>query len=178
MFFTNLALSIASPTITKTIVTALPTQWLAFQSLVGCISGSFFGIMWNKENFRTFSIPLFMKLEIGEMIFGIVLAITMCFYFNAWIFAIGSMVFTSIISVWLGRILIAFRSILWVGEKREQYDNNGLLNANISCLIGFLIAAIIPIPLKVALVLWALYCLYNIGWIILYQRNKKLLKDT
>ena len=46
-FLSGLLITYVNPTITKAIVSELPAEWLAVQSLVGSISGLLLGIAWH-----------------------------------------------------------------------------------------------------------------------------------
>jgi hypothetical protein len=60
----------------------------------------------------------------------------------------------------------------------EIYDNNNSIVGGIYCVIGFLFSLLFMPSLKVALFVWAMVCaLDNIGWIVVYQKNKGLLNE-
>lgn len=76
-------------------------------------------------------------------------------------------------------IFIDFHRILYTVEKeREIYDNNQSVIAGLVCIIGFTLALVFMPPLKVAILLWGLCCIIDdIGWIIVYNKNKNALKN-
>ena len=64
-FLSGLLITYVNPTITKAIVSELPAEWLAVQSLVGSISGLLLGIAW-KGKIRKAAIKYFAILAISE----------------------------------------------------------------------------------------------------------------
>lgn len=46
LFISGLLITYSSPVITKSIITALPAEWIAFQSLFSSISALVIGMMW------------------------------------------------------------------------------------------------------------------------------------
>lgn len=71
---------------------------------------------------------------------------------------------------------MVFKTKLWNEEKREIYDNNASMIASLTCIIGFLFALLFMPSLELSLVLWAIACIVDdIGWIIVYIKNKKVL---
>lgn len=110
---------------------------------------------------------------------GILLVLMYCIFVeaNAWVLAVGSLFVTSIVSVWLSRIIIAFKSILFKERDREDYDNNHELVYSIAAFIGSVISLIFNPNLVIALVLWAVATLGDIGWLLVYFKNKNKLID-
>ena len=73
---------------------------------------------------------------------------------------------------------MAFKAVLWQEKERELYDNNISIIGGIVCVIGFSLALLFMPSLKAALFIWALCCILDdIGWLIVYQKNKKQLKN-
>jgi hypothetical protein len=73
---------------------------------------------------------------------------------------------------------MAFKTVLWSDRGREIYDNNQQTVAGIVCVIGFAVALLAMPSLKVALVLWSTSCIIDdLGWILIYIRNRKILKN-
>ena len=73
---------------------------------------------------------------------------------------------------------MAFKAKLWVEKEREIYDNNVSIVSGIVCIIGY-ISALIALPsLKVSLFLWSVCCIFDdVGWLIVYAKNKEVLKN-
>ena len=73
---------------------------------------------------------------------------------------------------------MAFKAKLWVEKEREIYDNNMSIVSGIVCIIGYVFALIALPSLKVSLFLWSVCCVFDdIGWIIVYAKNKKTLRE-
>ena len=72
---------------------------------------------------------------------------------------------------------MAFKVKLWIEKEREIYDNNSIIGG-IVCIIGFTAALLFMPSLKTALFILAICCIIDdIGWIIVYSKNKNTLKD-
>lgn len=170
-------LCIGYATIHKTCVELLPTRYLAFEQLAISFFLILFCTLWKNEKFRKKTLTFFLILSLIEMLSGIILAFSMSIYFNVWIFAIGSLAYTSGISVWLSRAIISFKSVLFKEREREDFDNDSQLYYSVSSLIGFGISLVYPPPLTICLILWGIACLSNLGWITVYMRNKKRLAE-
>ena len=179
MFVSGLLITYAHPTLLKTIISALPAQWLAFESLASSISGLIIGMAW-KGMVRKTLIKWFLYLAIAESLCGFFLGLYLCLVeFNVWIFAIASLIYSTVISMFVGKCIMAFKAKLWIEKEREIYDNNYEIVGGIVCIIGYLFALVLLPPLKVSLFLWALCCILDdIGWIIVYIKNKEILKSA
>lgn len=161
-------------TISKKIISELPAQWIAAQALVSAISGLIIGMIW-KGRVRHAAISKFSLLAIAESTAGFGLGIYLLFQWNTWIFAIVSLLYSTLISNFVGKAIMAFRSVLWQEKEREIYDNNRQIVGSIICIVGFAFSIIALPPLKLAIALWAIGCVVDdIGWIIVYQKNKQL----
>ena len=176
-FVTGLLLTYINPCLTKAIITALPAEWLAFQSLFGSISGLLIGMLW-KGKIRTKIMRWFFWLCVTESIAGFILCMWLCFVeFNVWVFAISSMIYMSFVTQFVYKCIMAFKTVLWKDRGRELYDNNTSIISGIVCIIGFGMALLFMPSLKVALFLWGLCCITDdLGWIITYIRNKRQLQ--
>lgn len=179
MFFSGLLVTYASPAITKEIVSSLPAEWIAFEALFGSISGLLIGILW-KGNLRKKAINYFTLFAISESFIGCLLAMFLIFiYYNVWIFAIVSLIYTSFISIFVGKCIMAFKSKLWNEQGREIYDNNISIVSGIVCILGFGLALVAMPSLKIAIFLWGICCIIDdIGWIYVYFKNKNTLIEN
>lgn len=177
-FLSGLLITYVNPTITKAIVSELPAEWLAVQSLVGSISGLLLGIAW-KGKIRKAAIKYFAILAISESVIGFVLALYLCFIqYNVWVFAITSLIYSTFITEFVLKCIMTFKSKLWIEKDREIYDNNVSIVEGIVCIIGFSCALLFLPSLKVSLFIWGLCCILdNIGWIIVYIKNKNILEN-
>lgn len=178
IFISGLLGTYIHPCLMKEIITALPSEWIAFESLFGSISGLIIGMLWQGK-IRHTAIKLFLILCISESIIGCLLGMYLCFVaFNVWVFAICSLVYTSFISIFISKCIMAFRAKLWIEKDREIYDNNSSIVMGMICIIGFTSALCFMPSLKVSLFLWGLCCVFDdIGWIIVYIKNRNVLKN-
>ena len=159
LLMSGLLITYSKPTIVKVIISELPAQWIAFDSLSMSIAGLLIGIIW-KGNLRKKAINYFLCL----------------ISFNVWIFAIASLIYSSLISIFVGKCIMAFKAKLWIEKEREIYDNNAQIVTGIVCIFGYLLAIIALPSLKLALFLWSICCIIDdIGWVIVYKINKKKL---
>ena len=72
---------------------------------------------------------------------------------------------------------MAFKAKLWIEKDREIYDNNVGIISGIVCIAGYVFALVALPSLKVSLLLWSLCCVFDdIGWIIVYNRNRETLR--
>lgn len=162
------------PTLTKAIITELPAQWIAFQSLVSSMSGLAIGILW-RGTIRRAAIRWFSAMAIAECVCGFCVGMYLAFVsYNVWVFAICSLIYTNLISIFVGKCIMAFKTVLWPESEREVYDNNLSVVTGIVCIIGYLSALLATPGLKASLTIWALCCVFDdIGWIIVYVNNRK-----
>lgn len=178
MFFSGLLATYISPAITKAIITELPAEWIAFESLFSSIVGLLIGIIWQGK-FRHNIIQYFIIFCICECLAGFCVAMYLCFvHYNVWIFAIATLIYGNFITMLVGKCIMAFKAKLWIEKEREIYDNNFSIVGGITCIFGFFMALIFMPSLKVALFIWGLGCILDdIGWIIVYIKNQKILKN-
>lgn len=171
MAISGLLITYSHPVLLKTIVTQLPSEWLAFEALVGSFSGLIIGSIW-RGNLRNKAIKGFIYLAATESLCGFLLGMYLCFIsFNVWVFAIASLIYTSLISMFVGKCIMYFKSQLWNEQKREIYDNNCSIVSGIVCVVGYLFALFAMPPLKVGLFLWGICCILDdIGWIIVVKK--------
>ena len=164
-------------TLSKAIISELPAQWIATQSLVTAIAALTVGLIW-KGRFRRAALSNFFILAIVESTLGFLLGIYLLFYWNVWVFAIVSLIYSTLITNIVGKCLMAFRSVLWTEKDREIYDNNNQVVGSIICITGFALSIVVLPSLKTATFLWAVGCIVDdIGWIIVYRKNQELLKN-
>ena len=179
LFISGLLCTYAAPEFTKVVITALPAEWLAFESLFGALAGLLIGMMW-KGKIRTTAIKYFITFAITESALGFILAMYLCFVnFNVWIMAITTLIYSSFISIFVSKCVMMFKSKLWNESGREIYDNNVSIVGSIFCIAGYTCALFFMPSLEVSLFLWGVACVIDdIGWIIVYQKNKNILQQT
>lgn len=179
LVISGLLITYAHPTLLKVIISELPAQWIAFQSLAASIAALLMGIIW-KGKIREKAIKWFFCLALTESVCGFLLGLYLCFIeFNVWVFAIASLIYTTVISTFVGKCIMAFKAKLWIEKEREMYDNNADIVSGIVCVIGYLFALVALPSLKTSLFLWAICCIFDdIGWLIVYNKNKMILQKT
>ena len=162
--------------IQKEIISSLPAEFLSIQSLWFCISSVLIGVLW-KGTTRQFAIRYFAILALSESVLAFCLAMYLTFVmYNPWIFAIGTLLYQSVISNFVCKCLMCFESKLWQQREREDFDNTNSVVRSIICCLGFGLAIVNMPCLKVAIFLWGCSCILDdIGWIIVYSRNRKLI---
>ena len=178
LVISGLLITYAHPTLVKEIISNLPAQWIAFESLAASIAGLLIGVIWQK-NIRKTAIKYFLFLAITESLCGCLLGLYLCFIcWNVWVFAIASLIYSTIISTFVGKCIMAFKAKLWIEKEREIYDNNVGIISGIVCIIGYVFALVALPSLKVSLLLWSMCCIIDdIGWIIVYNKNKEVLRN-
>lgn len=178
LFMSGLLITYVQPAIVKEVYTNLPAQWIAFESLATSIAGFLVGVIW-KGSVRTIVTKNFLIFAISESLLGCLLGFFLVFvYYNVWIFAVTSLIYSAFITTFVGKCIMVFKSKLWIEKEREIYDNNHSIVVGIVCIIGFSMALLFMPPLNVALIIWALCCIIDdIGWILVYVKNKQQLKN-
>ena len=176
LFLSGFLMTYISPIFMKVVITALPPEWIAFESLFMSVSVFLIGILWQGK-IRENVIKYFIAFCVIETIAGFLLALYLLLVnFNVWVYAIFSLIYTSVITVFVAKCIMVFKTKLWNEEKRETYDNNSSIIASITCILGYLLALLFMPSLEIALCLWAIACIVDdIGWIIVYHKNKKLM---
>ena len=172
----SLLCSYISPVIIKDIYTKLPSEWIAFESLVGSISGFLISIFW-RDTIRRQAIKKFLTLVIGETVCGIlVCAYLLLIDYNIWVLAIAQLIYTTFITSFVCKCIMVFKSKLWNNKDREIYDNNIEIVACLTSILGYLTAIIVELNIYLASFLWGIaYLVDDIGWAIVYFKNKELL---
>lgn len=177
MFVSGLLATYVSPQISKSVITQLPAEWIAFEALFSSVVCLIIGMIW-KGKFRHDIIQYFIIFCICECLAGFIMAMYLVFiHYNVWVLAITQLIYANFICTLVGKCIMAFKAKLWPEKEREIYDNNLSIVSGITCIIGFAFALIIMPSLNVALFIWGLCCIIDdIGWIIVYIKNKQLLQ--
>lgn len=178
LFISTLLITYVTPIFTKVVITSLPPEWIAFESLFASLSIFVISVLW-KGKIRESIIKYFIIFCIIETIAGFLLSLYLLLIeFNVWIYAIFSLLYVSFISILIGKCIMVFKTKLWNFEKREEYDNNTQVISSLTCILGFLLALLFMPSLEMALILWGIACIVDeIGWIIVYSKNKRKLQE-
>ena len=178
LFLSGLLITYVHPAIVKEVYTNLPAEWIAFESLSSSVAGLVVGMLW-KGSIRKGVTKNFLVFAISESVLGCLLGLFLAFvYYNVWIFAIASLIYSAFITTFVGKCIMAFKAKLWVEREREIYDNNQSVILGFVCVIGFSLALFFMPSLKLALVIWGLCCIIDdVGWILVYLKNRETLKN-
>lgn len=158
------------PTITKELVSNLPAEYIAFQALASSICGFIIGVLW-QGGIREKAIQWFIPLALTESIVAFSLGVYLLFVdYNVWIFAIASLLYSCLVTIFISKCIMSFRAKLWEGHNS--------IVGGITCIVGFGLALLFLPSLKVALGLWSISCLFdNLAWCYVYYKNKKSLME-
>lgn len=173
-FLSNLFYSTAYPVVHFTLIKDVGEKIIAFNSIIMCLAGVFFPIIWNKHNnlYRSY----------GQLLFAEVIAYSI----------IGILICTGAISNVAYYLLDTFlfalitKNIICGGNKlramrynsetvREQYDNNSTIVSNFSSLLGFGISFIVTIPVNMAFIFITIgICIDNVFYYKAYKQSLKI----
>ena len=126
---------------------------------------------------RRIAIKQFIILIIFETLCGLCMCIYLVFIeYNVWILAITSLIYTSFVTIFVDKCIMAFKTKLWNNKEREFYDNNIQIILGFVSIIGYTFALLFSPTLNTALILWGIaYLTDDLGWAIVYIINKKTL---
>lgn len=167
-----------APIICKTAISQLPPQWLSFETVWCCIASLIAGMLW-KGSFRKKVIKWFALFASVESLAGFLLGMWLAFVgWNVWVYSIFSLTYISVVSFFITKCAMAFKSKLWNEKSREKFDNTDTIIRNLGLLIGGILAILACPSLKVALVIYGIGCVIDdIGWIVLYLKLRDKLKE-
>ena len=173
MFFSVLFFAYSNPCIVKEIVSNLPTQYLSVESLSICVSTLLIGMIW-KGKTRDVVIRNFTIIATIETIASIVLAFWLLVIgYNVWVLAIASLIYINVISLFVNKCIMAFKSKLFLAKEREDFDNSSSTIHSIAAIIGYIAATFFMPSLEMAILIWSSACVFDdIGWIYIYIKNK------
>ena len=178
MFFSVLLNAYFCPVLFKTTVSALPSQWLAFEGVWCCTVSLLIGMVW-KGNFRKAVLRNFVWFAIIESAASFCLGMWLAFVsWNVWVYAIFSLLYVSLVSLTISRCIMVFKTKVWNEKSRELHDNTASVVRDLALILGGILAIIFCPPLKLALILWGIACVVDdIGWIFTWFKLKDKLKE-
>lgn len=171
-FISNFFYSVSCSIIQFILIKDVGSKIIALNSIIMCLTGALFPILWNK-----YSEKLYRK-------YGYLLGLEAIAYIS-----IATLILTGTITnkayYLLDTLLFALisKNIICGGnklrakrynseDKREKYDNNSTLIANLSSLIGFGISFIFTIPVNIAFILITIgICFDNIFYYKAYRES-------
>lgn len=162
-----------SPTIVKDIYSNLPAEWIAFEALFTSVASLFISMLW-RNKIRQQAIKKFLYLVAAETICGMLLCLYLVVVeYNVWVLAIASLIYTSFVTIFVGKCIMTFKSKLWNNDERENYDNNIQIIGGIVAILGYVTALFFLPSLKTSLILWGVaYLVDDLGWAIVFYKNK------
>ena len=178
MFFSVLLNAYFCPVLFKTAVSALPSQWLAFEGVWCCTVSLLIGMVW-KGNFRKAVLRNFVWFAIIESAASFCLGMWLAFVsWNVWVYAIFSLLYVSLVSLTISRCIMVFKTKVWNEKSRELHDNTASVVRDLALILGGILAIIFCPPLKLALILLGIACVVDdIGWIFTWFKLKDKLKE-
>ena len=168
----------SNPPIVKEIISKLPPEYISFEGFWFCLCSLIMGAIW-KTKTREIAMRYFVWIALFESLGSFIISLYLVFVnYNVWLFAILTLVYSSIITTFIGKCIMMFQSKLWNGKTRELFDNTSSIFRNGIALLGFLIAICFMPSLKVAILLWGVGCIFDdIGWIIVYRKCRDRIID-
>lgn len=163
-----------SPTFIKEYGMQLPAQFFAVESIVCSLSALMVGMIWQGK-LRILSVKWFAHLAAAESVAAFSIAMYLAFLeYNIWLLAVSCIIYTNLISIFVSKCLMTFRSKIWNEEAREIYDNNNSIICNAAALIGYSISLFFLPSVRTSVILWGFTCLLdNIAWCCLYWKKRK-----
>lgn len=173
-FLSNLFYSIAYPVVHFTLIKDVGEKMIAFNSIIMCLTGVLFPIIWNKNKnlYKTYGKLLFL-----EGIAYLIIAILIC---TGVINNVAYYLLDTFLFALISKNIICgnnkLRATRYNSEElREQYDNNSTIISNFSSLFGFGISFIVIIPVNIAFVLITIgICIDNIFYYKAYKQSLKI----
>lgn len=97
----GLLITYSYPMLLKTIISQLPAEWLAFESLAMSVAALVIGAIW-RGWIRRQVIKYFLYFALIESICACLLGLYLCFvHFNVWLFAIVSLIYSTLITTFV-----------------------------------------------------------------------------
>lgn len=165
-----------SPTFIKEYGMHLPAQFFAVEAIVCSLSSLLVGMVWQGKT-RILSVKWFAHLALAESIIAFTIGMYLAFVqYNIWLLAVSCVVYSNLISVFVGKCIMTFRTKIWNEEAREIYDNNNSIIGSMTCLIGYGASLLVLPSVRLSVILWGITCLFdNIAWCCLYWKKRESL---
>jgi hypothetical protein len=94
-------------------------------------------------------------------------------HYNVWVFAVATLLYSSVITNFVCKCIMMFKTRLWQEKSREEYDNTDSVVRSVIMIIGFAVATAFMPSVETAILTWGCACVFDdIGWIIIYSRTK------
>lgn len=163
----------SNPMIVKEIVSKLPPQWLSIEAIWCSAATLIIGIIW-KGRIRSTAIRHFAVFAAAETALSFMLSMFLVFvHYNVWVFAVATLLYSSVITNFVCKCIMMFKTRLWQEKSREEYDNTDSVVRSVIMIIGFAVATAFMPSVETAILTWGCACVFDdIGWIIIYSRTK------
>ena len=164
----------SNPMIVKEVISNLPPQWLSIEAIWCSVATLIIGMLW-KGKLRLVAIKNFALFALAESFLAFTLSMILVFvYYNVWIFAVATLLYSSVITNFICKCIMMFKTKLWLEKSREEYDNTDSVVRSIIMILGFGVATFMMPSLKTAIAIWGTACVFDdIGWIVTYRKTKK-----
>ena len=166
----------SNPMIVKELVSKLPPEWLSIEAIWMSIATLLVGMAW-KGGVRSVALRHFSVFAAVESAAAFFISMFLVFvHYNVWIFAVATLLYSSVITNFVCKCIMAFKTKLWLEKSREEYDNTDSVVRSVIMIIGFAVAALSMPKLEVAIAVWGCACVFDdIGWIAVYRRTRGLI---
>lgn len=166
----------SNPMIVKEVISSLPPQWLSIEAIWCSIATLIIGMLW-KGKPRLVALKNFALFAMAESILAFTLSMILVFvYYNVWIFAVATLLYSSVITNFVCKCIMMFKSRLWLEKSREEYDNTDSVVRSLIMILGFGVATFMMPSLKVAIAIWGTACIFDdVGWIVTYRKTKQVI---
>lgn len=133
-------------------------------------------MLW-KGKLRLVALKNFALFAMAESILAFILSMILVFvYYNVWIFAVATLLYSSVITNFVCKCIMMFKSRLWLEKSREEYDNTDSVVRSLIMILGFGVATFMMPSLKVAIAIWGTACIFDdAGWIVTYRKTKQVI---
>lgn len=106
------------------------------KTLLCSIATLIIGMLW-KRKLRLVALKNFVLFAMAESILAFTLSMILVFvYYNVWIF-VATLLYSSMITNFVCKCIMMFKSRLWLEKSREEYDNTDSVVRSLIMILGF-----------------------------------------
>ena len=148
----NLLFSFSYPSVHCTLIKAVDEKMISINSIVICIAGMTFPMMWNRYSERLYK-------KFGYMLTteGILYIILTAAFITGFVTTKAYYIIDTLLYAVISKNILCgcnkLRVLRYKGNERETYDNNSNIIANFSSLIGFVLSSIIALDFYMSFVI-------------------------
>ena len=170
---TNFFFSFAYPIVHLFLINHITEKDISMNSIICCISGIFIPIIWNKYEKMYNSYGFFL---ISEIICYIILcsSILLSFITPKAYYIIDTLLYAFLTrNLCCGNIKLKVKRYCKENDRAE-YDNNSVIVANFSSLLGFILSYFISIPIKLGFIFITIGIIFdNFIYYYVYKKIKQ-----